>query len=111
MPDTELSSAVKKAFESVRSSKEFPSQDPLELPSLSQTYLARVTRSVFDELDMHQLAVTRRLTPTQRLRQVSEINRTLRKLVAASIRNQHPDISADELNWRVAQRIGGTYEL
>jgi hypothetical protein len=80
-------------------------------PPLTPTYLAQIIRSVFDELDMQQLAITRQLTPAQRLRQVFEINRALRKLVAASIRSQEPCINDAELNRRVAQRISGRYEL
>ena len=86
-------------------------QDPPKRPALTQTDFTSAIRSVFDELDMQQLAVTRCLTPTQRLRQVFEINRALRRLVAASIRNQQPNIGADELDRRVAQRISGTYEF
>lgn len=106
MQKAELSSIIWRAFDSVGN----PAEPPMP-PPLTPTYLAQIIRSVFDELDMQQLAITRQLTPAQRLRQVFEINRALRKLVAASIRDQQPDISAAELNRRVAQRISGRYEL
>ena len=133
MQDTELSFAIWQAFESLgnphaqgplgshlpskRSSntgaqgeKRFGESTP-KLPPLTPPYLTRVTRSVFDALDMQQLAITRRLSPAERLRQVFEINRALSRLIATSIRNQQPNIDDAELRRRVAQRISGIYEL
>lgn len=114
MQDDELSFAVWRAFEpsgSPDAQDAFESSTLSKPPPLTLRHLTRLTRSIFDQLDMQQLAITRRLSPARRLQQVFEINRTLHKLVAASVRSQQPGIDAAELQRRIAQRISGMYEL
>jgi hypothetical protein len=114
MQDDELSFAVRRAFEpsnSPTTQDAFESSAPTRPPELTLQYLTHLTRSVFDQLDLQQLAITRTLSPAQRLQQVFEINRTLQKLIAAAVRSQQPGIDAAELQRRIAQRISGTYEL
>ncbi len=101
--DEELAFALWQAFESLGLKS---TDDPPAPPPLTGEYLARRLRAVFDDLDMRQLAIARRLSPARRLRQVLELNRLARRLVAASIRSQHPDISPVELNRRIAERMG-----
>ena len=77
--------------------------------TLPQTDFAPIVQAVFDDLDMQQLAVFRRLSGARRIQMISEICRVLRKNIAASILTQNPDIGLQELHHRVAERIRMTY--
>ena len=70
---------------------------------------APVVRAVFDDLDMQQLAIFRRLSGARRIQMISEICRVLRKNIAASILTHNPDIGFQELSHRVAERVRMTY--
>jgi hypothetical protein len=75
----------------------------------SSTDFTPVVRAVFDDLDMRQLAIFRRLSGARRIQMISEICRVLRKNIAASILAHDPDVSSQELQRRVAERIKMTY--
>jgi len=67
-------------------------------------------RLVFDELDMRQLAIFRRLPGTRRLEMAFELCEIARSLIMASICNLYPDISDDDLNRRVRARVQLAYD-
>jgi len=75
----------------------------------SQAEFAPLVRAVFDELDMQQLAIFRRLSGARRIQMISEMCSVLRKVTAASILARDPGISPQELNRRVVKRIQMTY--
>ena len=50
-------------------------------------------------------AIYRRKTPTERLQIGFDMWRAARKLVAAGVRQQHPDWSDDEINREIARRM------
>ena len=77
--------------------------------TVPQTDFAPIVQAVFDDLDMQQLAVFRRLSGAQRIQMISGICRMLRKSITASILTQNPDIGPQELHHRVAERIRMTY--
>jgi hypothetical protein len=105
--DEELAFTVWQAFESlgIKSTDEPPAPPPL-----TREYLARRIRAVFNDLDMQQLAIARRLSGAQRLAQAFDLCDWACSLIMASIRNEQPDISEAELKRRVRQRIRVTYE-
>ena len=49
--------------------------------------------------------VSGRKTPTERLQIGFDMWRAARKLVAAGVRQQHPDWSDDEINREIARRM------
>ena len=70
---------------------------------------AQAVRAVFDELDMQQLAVFARLSPTRRLEIMFDLCEFSRQLIIASERQRHPDIAGEELARRVRARIELAY--
>ena len=83
-----------------------PDSPPTPLP-LTEEYLTLHIRAAFNELDLQQLAIIRQLTPAQRLARVFGLNASLRRLVSASIHDQHPEVDAETLRQQIARRIGG----
>jgi len=79
---------------------------PLLPPPLTHEMIQRDVRAAFAELDMRQLAISRRLTPAQRIQQVCDLNEFLRDLVIAAIHQQHPDISEAEFEREFLRRMG-----
>lgn len=70
-----------------------------------------VVRAVFDDLDMRQLAIFRRLSGAQRLQQAFDLCDWAQSLIIASIRNRYPGISEAELSQRLRRRVSGNYAL
>lgn len=66
---------------------------------------AQAVRAAFDELDLHQLAVLARLSPTRRLEIMFDLCESARQLVIASERQRNPNIPDEELTRRVRARI------
>jgi hypothetical protein len=66
---------------------------------------AAAVRAAFDELDLRQLAVLARLSPTRRLEIMFDLCEFARQLVIASERQREPGISSEDLNRRVRARI------
>jgi hypothetical protein len=59
--------------------------------------IAEVVQAVFDDIDMRQLAISRRLSGSRHLKEAFDLCEFARSLVVASIRNRHPHISDEEL--------------
>jgi len=78
---------------------------------LDAAAIDRDVRAVYDELDMRQLAVFARLSPTRRLEMMFDMCESARKLIIASEIARYPGISAEELARRVRARIALAYEL
>lgn len=66
---------------------------------------APVVRAVFDDLDMQQLVALRCLSGAQRLQMAFEMCQSPRERIAASILARNPEISPEELYWRVTECI------
>jgi len=77
----------------------------------SRTEFTPVVQAVFDDLDMQQLAIFRRLSGARRLQQAFDLCDWAQSLIIASIRNQYPGISKAELLQRLRQRVSGNYAL
>jgi hypothetical protein len=73
--------------------------------SVAPSDTARVVRAAFAELDLQQLAVLARLSPTRRLEIMFDLCESARRLVIASERQRNPNISDEELTRRVRVRI------
>ena len=72
---------------------------------------AQAVRAAFDELDMRQLAVLARLSPTRRLEIMFDLCESARQLVIASERQRNPRISDEELARRVRARIEMAHDI
>jgi hypothetical protein len=68
-------------------------------------HIAQAVRAAFNELDLRQLAVLARLSPTRRLEIMFDLCEFSRQLVIASERQRNPSISNEELERRVRARI------
>lgn len=53
------------------------------------------------------LELLRGLTPAQRMRKAADLSVTVRRLAEAGIRQQHPNVSPEELRVRLAVRLYG----
>ena len=63
------------------------------------------------ELDPRQVAIWRSMTPAQKLRFAFEAYNLALRAVRADERRLHPDLSDDELAWRVTARMQGDPKL
>ncbi|HEY72238.1 MAG: hypothetical protein DRJ03_13645 [Chloroflexi bacterium] len=79
--------------------------------ALQQTNFAPIVQAVFDDLDMQQLTVFRRLSGAQRLQQAFDLCDWAHSLITASIRSRYPHISEIELGKRLRRRMSGNTVL
>jgi hypothetical protein len=79
---------------------------PVEPPPLTRESIRRDVRAAFAELDTQQLAISKRMTPAERFRQLCAINEFLRRAVIATIHEQHPDLDAREFQAMFLRRMG-----
>jgi hypothetical protein len=68
-------------------------------------------RAAFAELDLQQLAVLARLSPTRRLEIMFDLCESARQLIIASELQRDPNISDEELARRVRARIEMAHDL
>jgi len=78
----------------------------VEPPPLTRETIRRDVWAAFAELDPQQLAVSRRMTPAERFRQLCAINEFLRRAVIAAIHEQHPDLSERQFQEEFLRRMG-----
>jgi hypothetical protein len=69
-----------------------------------------VIRSCFDELDLRQLAIFARLTPTRRLQMMFELIEFIRQLQYADEQQRDPSATEEQLWERVRRRIELGYD-
>jgi hypothetical protein len=72
---------------------------------------AQAVRAAFAELDLRQLVVLARLSPTRRLEIMFDLCESARQLVIASERQRNPHISDEELARRVRARIEMAHDI
>jgi hypothetical protein len=89
---------------------QYPTDVPISPPPLTREAIVRDVHTAFAELDLRQLAISRQLSPAQRLRQVYELNRFLRHATLAAIRQQRPHASESELRQEFLRRMGMGYD-
>jgi len=61
--------------------------------------------------DPRQVAIWREMSPARRLDLVGQMYRLALETVRLSERRRHPDLSPEELNWRVIRRMHGDLSL
>jgi hypothetical protein len=103
IPDPQTTFHIHQAFADLRPYTVGPPAAP---PPLTREAIARDVQAAFAGLDRQQLAITRRLSPAQRFRQVCELNRFLRHAIIAAIRQQQPGIGEAELRQHLLHRMG-----
>jgi hypothetical protein len=62
-------------------------------------------------LDARQVKIWREMGPAGRLRLAFQMHQFALKIVRTTERRRHPDLSAEELNWRVIRRMHGDLSL
>jgi hypothetical protein len=67
--------------------------------------LDRAIQNAFDELDPVQMEVFRRMSPAEKIQIVSGMHNSMRKMLIASEREMHPDLSEDEIHRRAIARL------
>ena len=77
--------------------------------ALDDLELMYAVSAAFDELDLRQLAILSRLSPTRRLQMMFDLCELSRQLIAASERQRDPNITDQELSRRVRARIELAY--
>jgi hypothetical protein len=63
------------------------------------------------KLDARQVAVWRAMSPAERLEVAFQVHQFALDAVRASERRRHPDLSPEELAWRVTRRMQGDTKL
>jgi hypothetical protein len=61
--------------------------------------------------DPHQVALWREMGPAGRLRLAFQMHQFALSIVRTTERQRHPDLSAEELNWRIIRRMHGDLAL
>jgi hypothetical protein len=64
-----------------------------------------------DPLDPRQVAIWRRMTPGRRLDLAFQAYHLALEVVRTTERRRHPDLSSEELKWRVIRRMHGDLSL
>ena len=63
------------------------------------------------ELDPHQVAAWRKMSPVRRLEIAFQAYQFALDTVRLTERQRHPDMAPEELTWRVTRRMQGNPEL
>jgi len=61
--------------------------------------------------DPRQIAAWRQMTPARRLELAFQAYQFALDAVRLTERRRHPDLSPEELDWRVTRRMQGDYQL
>ena len=61
--------------------------------------------------DMRQVAIWRRMTPARRLAIVFQAYHLALQIVRTTEKDQHPELTPEELKWRVIRRMHGDLSL
>jgi hypothetical protein len=64
-----------------------------------------------EPLDPRQVAIWRRMTPARRLDLAFQAYHLALEVVRTTERRRHPDLSPEELKWRVIRRMHGDLSL
>ena len=67
--------------------------------------------SKLDPIDHDQVAIWRKMTPARRLEIAFQAYQFVLDAVRVTERNKHPDLSPEDLAWRVTRRIQGNLKL
>jgi hypothetical protein len=69
--------------------------------------LANDFRRRLGRLDPQQVAIWRQMTPAQKIYLASDLYDLARRIIWTTERQMHPDISSEELYWRMLRRLHG----
>ena len=64
-----------------------------------------------EPLDPRQVAIWRAMTPAQKLELVFQMYQLALEMVRVTERQAHPELSEEELNWRITRRMQGDQSL
>ena len=79
--------------------------------SLPEGETVQALRQRLGRLDPQQIATWRAMTPARRLEIAFQAYQFALDVVRLTERNQHPDLSPEELAWRVTRRMQGSPRL
>jgi len=83
----------------------------MDVDSTIPSDTTRAVRAAFAELDLRQLAILARLSPTRRLEIMFDLCESARQRIIASERQRNPNISDEELARRVRSRIEMAHDI
>jgi hypothetical protein len=63
--------------------------------------LVRLIAGAVAEVDPAQIAISRRLTPAQRVQQALSLTKMVEQVTVQQLCQQHPDLSAQDAQWLV----------
>lgn len=84
---------------------------PTEIDRLAQDDTLEAWRRRIGTLEPRQIAAWRAMTPAQRLDLACQAYQFALEVVRLTERRNHPDLSAEELAWRVTRRMQGDRRL
>lgn len=67
--------------------------------------------SKLDPIDRTQVEIWRKMTPARRLAIAFQMHQFALNAIRVTERRRHPELTPDELNWRVARRMLGNPKL
>ncbi|MDQ3249573.1 MAG: hypothetical protein M3Q45_10275, partial [Chloroflexota bacterium] len=85
-----------------------PAEAPAQQPSIGS---AAALRRQLGTIDLGQVKIWRQMTPAQKLAILFQAHRFALQAVRVSERRLHPDLSPEELAWRVTRRMQGNPRL
>ncbi|MEA3341704.1 MAG: hypothetical protein U9R15_17205 [Chloroflexota bacterium] len=71
----------------------------------------QITNDRLGPRDPRQVAAWRQMTPARRLELAFQAYQFALDAVRLTEQRRHPDLSPEELNWRVTRRMQGDYQL
>jgi len=78
-----------------------------ELTNSSRDYAVEALRRRLGKLDQRQIAAWREMSPARRLELAFQAYQFALNAVRLTERRNHPDLSPEELAWRVTRRMQG----
>jgi len=63
------------------------------------------------EIDRTQVEIWRKMTPARRLAIAFQMHQFALDAIRVTERRKHPELTPDELNWRVTRRMQGNLKL
>ena len=91
--------------------KDLPAITSAEVEFSSQEDTIAAWRRLIGKLDPRQVAAWRAMAPTQRLDLACQAYQFALDVVRLTERRDHPNLSAEELAWRVTRRMQGDRSL
>jgi hypothetical protein len=64
-----------------------------------------------DPIDRNQIEIWRKMTPARRLAIAFQMHQFALNAIRVTEQKKHPELTIDELNWRITRRMQGNLKL